>query len=134
MIRPRYSQADRPARLSAKFVHEVAREVLRMQREVYPAGTDPRGKGHQWAQAPWGGVQKGVVTTAITAASGLVFGQGACQVCYLLTPDATTTTQDPDAINHKVFNWYTNSGTVAVGTHIYVFAADSALWLLGLDC
>jgi hypothetical protein len=136
MIRPRYSQADAPARVSRDFVREVAREVLRMQREVNPPGTDPRGRGVQLGKAPAMTVFKAVVTTAITAATSSSYGSGYVQLYYSSSPDATGGSPDPDwtSTSTPVRNWYQNSGTIAVGTNCYVVTADYGLWLLGADC
>jgi hypothetical protein len=134
MIRPRYSQADRAGNVSGRFVEQVAREVLRLQREVYPPGSDPRGKGLQYGLAAWAGAQMAIVTTAITAASSLTYGSGAVQLHYSVNPGDVAATPDPDVASYPVINWYTSSGTIGTGKHCFVFATSAGLTLLIYEC
>ena len=122
MLRPRHSQADRLARPSQAFIRAVAREILRMQREVYPEGADPHSKGMQWSRQPWAGLQMAIVTTAITQASGTTYGSGYAQLYYSEDPDDSFGTADPDWTStwNPVTNWYTTSGTIASGKHCFV--------------
>ena len=134
MIRPRYSQADRLARPSQAFIDQVARAVLRMQREVYPPGTDPRGKGRQYGRGPVLPVFKAVVASGISASSGNNYGSGAVELYASANPDDEFGTADPDVSSIPCNNWYQNSGTVPVGAHCMVFPSDGGLWLLTWDC
>ena len=135
MIRPRYSPADQPARPSREFIEEVARAVLRLQREIYPPGSDPRGMGKQ-AGHPVLPVFKAITTTTIGAASSTDtnYGTGNVQLYFSADPDDDFGTADPDNASVPVYNWYTGSGTIPANTHCMVFPSDNALWLLTWDC
>lgn len=134
MIRPRYSQSDRVARVSQAFVHLVARQVMRLRREVYPAGSDPRGMGLQYGRSPVVIGYTAVVTGAISPASGTVYGTGTVQVYYPANAGDPSLTEDADNPSVPVNNWYTTSGTIAVGKHCMVLSMNGALWLLEFDC
>ena len=147
MIRPRYSQADQNASPSLAVVQELIRQAVRNQHEwSYPG--NPLGRGQQQQSVPMMPLIKAVVTTAISQASRSVngnsttitYGSGAVQYYYSDTPDATSATADPDSSGATnappvpVLNWYTNSGTIAVNTCVFVTPVDSAVWFIVGDC
>ena len=130
----RSSPADEPGRPSRLFVEQVAREVIRVQREMYPAGADPRGMGMAPGKSVVLPLFKAVTTTAITAASSTTYGTGSVQLYYSANPDDIAATADADNASVPVFNWYTGSGTIPTNTHCHVFPSDNVLWLLTWDC
>lgn len=135
MLRPRYSQGDQKVELSRAFVDEVAKQVARVLLEVPHPGFDPRGKGTQaGGRSPVVIVYTAIVTSAISAASGTSFGAGEVQLYYADDQTSSALTQDTDDAAVPVQNWYTNSGTIAIGTHVIVISISGALWLLGCDC
>lgn len=134
MIRPRYSQADQPARPSLAFVEEVARAVLRVQREMYPPGSDSRGLGMYAGRGPVLPLFKAVTVTSISAASSTTYGTGQVQLYYSADDDSTGASVDADNASVPCLNWYTGSGTIPANTHCMVFPSDNALWLLSWDC
>lgn len=147
VLRPRYSPSDQPARLSGRALQEIAREILRMQRSV-PHSRD-RGRRGDVGQLEgtlvpvFPGLYTATVTTAITACSSSgtpVPGTGAAQLWYY-DDDADVMRQNGDDGMGTTFNgivtvrnWYVNSGTIAVATHVLVYPFSNAYWLAGADC
>lgn len=112
---------------------EAEAQTRRVQIGI-PISGDPRPSAGR-SSPPFGvGAIPAIVTTAITQGSGTTPGSGAVQLYYLATPDATSATADPDSTETPVLNWYTTSGTIAVGKHVWVVLWSNAYWFLGGDC
>ena len=119
-------------RPSRAFIDEVC-AVLRVQREMYPHGADPRGLGITGPFSPVLPLFK-AITTTVSAASSTTYGTGQVQLYYSADPDDAFGTADVDNASVPVFNWYTGSGTIPTNTHCHVFPSDNWRLLLTWDC
>jgi hypothetical protein len=113
--------------------HHLETQARRVQVGI-PISGDPRPYAGRRAGPPSIGAIPAVVTSAISQATGTTMGTGQVQLYYLATPDATVATADADNASVPVFNWYTGSGTIAVGKHVWVTTWSNAYWFLGGDC
>jgi hypothetical protein len=135
MIRPRYSQADQQPELTMATVERLIRAAVRSEREWRYARAI--GDGSHGVGAPSFSLLAGVVTTAISQASGTSWGSGNAQFYYQdADPDGSSSSlsADPDFTSVVVRNWYTTSGTVAVGKHCWCAAYSGAMWLMVWEC
>ncbi len=131
--RPGDALSDQSARLRRRDHTQIDRQARRVQVGI-PISGDPRPFAGR-SNPPVGSlVIPAIVTQAITACSGTTPGTGQAQLYYLDTPDATMATADADNTNVPVLNWYTSSGTIAVGKHCWLAAWSNAYWYLGGDC
>ncbi len=116
----------------------AARNIARQSHKVHtdPALRDAQGKptGFNGPRIQW---YNAIVTTAITACSGVTLGTGMVQL-YFNINDSDTLTADPTgddgAGNSTCKNWYTNSGTVSSGVHCKVIMGPNGLELFTWDC
>jgi hypothetical protein len=148
--RPSEAPGDTPGRLTRRALRQVARETLRVQRSL-PHSLDrglrgDRGPLQQLYTPAFPGLIPATVTTAITACgtqSTPVVGSGAAQLWYwdddnLVVAQAANgddgAAGGPETGIVTINNWYTDSGTIAVGTHIFVAAFSGSYWLIGSDC
>jgi hypothetical protein len=142
-LKPSQSPSDRPARIGAGAVREIAQQALRVQRSI-PISLD---RGRRGDRGPFGmnygpifpGLIPAVVTTAITACgtqSTPVPGSGAAQLWYRNDDAAAMAQNGDDGASGivPVLNWYAGSGTIAVGTHVLVASFSNSFWLIGSDC
>ncbi len=112
------------------------RAVQRVHRSI-PISGDPRPLGTKRMAAYAIGCAPAVVVTAITActlSSGTYTpGTGAVQL-YYMDDDATVASADVDNASVTVYNWYQNSGTVAVGKSVWVASWSGVYWFVDSDC
>ncbi len=125
--------SDRPSRGRRREQLDHDRQTRRVKIAL-PISGDPRPYSGR-STPPYGiGLIPAIVTTAITACSGTTPGTGNAQLYYRATPDATSATADADNASVTVLNWYTSSGTIAVGKHINVYWWSNAYWFANGDC
>jgi len=111
----------------------VDRQARRVQVGI-PISGDPGRYGQRRGGPPALAAIPAIVVTAITQGSGATPGTGAVQLYYLDTPDDAAATADADNDDVPVLNWYTGSGTIAVGKHVFVSAWSGGYWLVACDC
>ena len=100
-----------------------------------PLSGDPRTEARRTTPPSGIGLVPAIVTSAIGPATGTTVGTGQAQLYYLADPDSNDVTADPDPSGTvNVLNWYQNSGTIAIDTHIQVFLWSNAWWFGGGDC
>src|SRR5487761_1391996 len=138
-VRPGQPMGDRPARINETAARQIARQSSRVYRDI-PISVD-RGQGLGVATPVFGGFIPAVVTSAISACSTSSTpapGTGQAQLWYW-NDDTAAMVSNPDGDDGdsgvsggivKVLNWYTNSGTIAVGKHIFVCAFSNVYWFV----
>lgn len=109
----------------------IKRSVLKTERPEYTNGQNLAGP-RVWTP----GVMEAVVTTAITACVGTTYGKGnaTIQIDSLSGSTFTAAANPAYAAGILVLNWYVNSGTIAIGTHITVYWYNGNFRLLTADC
>ena len=132
VFRADQSLADRPARLGSNAASQMAREALRTRRSI-PQGGDP--SPYNWTgKVPYFvGLIPAVVTVAIGPCTSSP-GTGQVQLYYWDVDTSSAIPNPDDGASIAVLNWYQNSGTIAIGTHVYVTWWSNALWFAGGDC
>jgi hypothetical protein len=131
---PSDALSDLPPSVKRRQQYVTDREARRVQIGI-PISGDPRPQAGRTAP-PYGvGLIPAIVTSAIGPCSGTTVGTGAAQLYYLASPDSNTVTADPDTTGTvTVLNWFVNTGTITVGTHIQVYIWSYAYWFAGSDC
>ena len=131
--RPSDALSDSPASLRRRDRAGLDRQARRVQVGI-PISGDPRPYARR-TNPPFGvGLIPAIVTSAIGQASGTTMGTGQAQLYYLATPDDTSATADADNNAVPVANWYTTSGTIAVGKHVFLCLWSAAYWLVTWEC
>jgi hypothetical protein len=120
---------------SRRREHIQASKATERVRIGIPLSGDPRAEARRTGP-PYGiGMIPAIVTTAIGPCTGTTVGVGGAQLYHLASPDSNTVMPDPDpAGTVAVLNWFENSGTIVIGTHIQIFLWSNAYWFGGADC
>ena len=135
LYRPSDAQSDRDSQTKRSTARGVERQARRVLTSI-PLSGNPSRFGNRRSTPPNGSVIPAIVTTAIPAASGTTpSSTGVVQLYYVDSPDSSTVTADVDSgASVTVLNWYVNSGTIAIGTNVWVVIWGQWAWLLTADC
>lgn len=110
---------------------QIAEIVRRVNGQIY--NQDARQKKRPVIYGAGVSVVDAIVTSAITAASGTTYGSGAAQI--YIDNDSGVAIEDPSYPSPvTVLNWYQNSGTIAIGTHVKLNFRNGKWEFLGGDC
>jgi hypothetical protein len=131
--------ADMPIQFGKAAALRIKRAVQRIEAMPYPQ-IDKRPKYPVLGGG--GGLFEAIVTNSISAfnANTNTYGTGTAQI-YM--PSLNTNTNSYQAVvdtsfgtngSVTVLNWYKNSGTVSVNTHIYVTQRADQFELVTADC
>ncbi len=141
MYRADQALSDRPITLSQGSAHAIAKESIRVN--MMPVMSDQNSDIGGTPRCPTIGVlYDAVVTQMITAASppSNDYGSGMVQLHYL-DEDISPTMAQPDedgedgAGHSPVKNWFTTSGTIAVGKRCLVMVGTGGgLRLVSWEC
>lgn len=142
---PSQSPGDRPTPIGREAARQLGAAAQRLQRS-FPYARDrgmrgDRGEIGLWYPHAFPGLFPATVTAEITACSTSatpVPGTGQAQL-WVWDDDAETfSTNGDDGPNEDgivtVRNWFTASGTIAVGTHVVICPWSNAWWLISGDC
>ncbi len=144
MLRPDQAQRDVEGRMSEGQAMALAREAMRVR---YLPVMGDTGTPYTNSTYPVG-IMEAIVTTAITpCGTGETWGTGAVRI-YYYDDEVSNTSAQPDtsgdgppdnavgdtSTSQPVKNWYTTSGTIAVGKHCQVYFAAGGLRLLTWEC
>lgn len=118
------------------LARELAAQAKRVKYSIPVSGGPGRPGSRDIAGFPGkpGGIPA-VVTVGITACSGTTVGTGEAQIYTCDDPESSEVTADAeDSGTVTVLNWYTNSGTIAAGTHVFLSYWSYNYWFVGADC
>lgn len=115
--------------ISDNVRERISATVIRSEGDAYGGGP---GQSHRAVIVMPSGTLEAIVTTPITAASGTTYGTGAAQIYIDSSGAGISDGAYPNPVT--VLNWYTGSGTVANGTHIFISYRNGGYRLVGADC
>ena len=130
---------DRAVNFGLKAAQRIKEAVKRVENSPYPKTATSR----QYPIIAGSGVsiQHAIVTNGITAAtnSNSTFGKGSAQIIQMTvnanTNAATWSNSNTFVSPVTVYNFYLNTNTIAVNTHIQISQNDQGFWrYLGGDC
>lgn len=123
---------DRPRLFDARTARHIIEATERIEAMPYPSRQYIPRTASDYGNA----IFDAIVTSAIGQATSTVYGKGNATI-QIDTLSGSTYTGGADPAYPAallVLNWYTNSGTIAIGTHIEIYWRNGNFRLLTADC